>query len=68
MGKLNMIHKIKKHWKEPHFIVLIKGKRVEKLLLACKSVDSETGVGPAMSGCTTYIGEDIGPCSAQSPS
>jgi hypothetical protein len=46
--------KIKKQWKQPHFIVLIKGDRQETVLVSCKITGNFGTGGPIESkdGCT----------------
>jgi hypothetical protein len=46
MSKLNMKHKIKKQWKQPHFIVLVRNNAEERVLVGCKATPGEMLPGP----------------------
>jgi hypothetical protein len=60
-----MHHRVKKHWKKPTLIVLVKKKREEGVLLMCKT--SLSGIDPnnQLNGCDLAV---CGACSIRSTS
>jgi hypothetical protein len=61
MRKLNMKNRIKKQWKQPHFIVLVRVRKQEMVLVVCKLIDNSDGPdNSSFSGCG--IQNPLGDC------
>jgi hypothetical protein len=64
-----MNHKIKKPWKQPHFIVLVRGIREEMVLVGCKSNAVGTFGPDGLDSYCIYIPPGIcNPCMNDTPS
>jgi hypothetical protein len=65
MRELKMNHRVKKQWKQPTLIRLVRGSREERVLAACKVPGGMSGPLSAFNECSDG---DCGLCSTQTPS